>query len=168
MLWTKQRRFDVELGVIDEIGVQSFALLLRDLGSPQRGTSVRDAPTVIWHLSGNPLLCAMEESGQHAIRVRQKRRIERSTNRSRDRSGVCADCRHRLQFVLDGIADDVHVKSLKRRPTQLGEVTSNRRTLGRRVGKAEQTEGTVRWRIGQMELKLLERGAQHGVQNHEA
>jgi uncharacterized protein YjbJ (UPF0337 family) len=57
---------------------------------------------------------------------------------------------------------------MKRRRTQLGDVTGNRCALGRRVGEAEQTEGAVRRRIGQMKLKLLESSAQHGVQNHQA
>jgi hypothetical protein len=52
--------------------------------------------------------------------------------------------------VLDGIADDVSVESLKRLWTQLGKVTWEGSALGRRVVEAEQTEGPVRRRIGQM------------------
>jgi hypothetical protein len=69
-----------------------------------------DTPTVIRHLSGNPLLRAFEESGQHANGVRKERGIERSANRSRDRSGVCAHRRDRLQLVLDRITDNANVK----------------------------------------------------------
>ena len=47
------------------------------------------------------------------------------------------------------------MESLKRLWTQLGKVTRDG-ALGRRVVEAEQTEGPVRRRIGQMKLELFE------------
>jgi len=124
--------------------------------------------TVIRYLTGNLLLRTLKESSQYANGVRKESGIERSPNRSRDRSGVRAHYRDRLQLVLDRVTDDANVKRLKRGWTRLADVSGNRCSLGRRVGDAKQTEGPVYRRIGQMKLQLLEGGAQHGVQNNQS